>query len=344
MNKNIDQEIEKMAESLEKASTDPLDQTIKLIKSLGKEGLQAKLATLNDEEKETLKYVITKAISFDKEINAASFVQGKVTDTIIQEDKVDDDIDETLVKESAAKMDNQGTPTPGWEGQVIKGEDMKNISDEVVDQVVEGLLEKGMAEDIVKGKCEGKGMDKMKVQGAVDKFKKKKSDKEEIEKAEKMSKETAAKKIMDMEEKEHGTKDPKKLVDAEKKENMKKSEDEPQSTEPIQKSVSWDDENRLLKANTLGRNFHFNAGEYLEKASTQTEEQPIQKSIVQGQEDVNDLIAKSEDKNWNQIDMEKSLEASKEAQNGHLYKSFDEVTDLAAIMGISEEQAKKILG
>ena len=121
----ITKEIEALAEQMEKSVTDPNDRLFSIIKSLGKDGLKAKLEDLSDEEKVTLKatleeMTLKKAISFDKEAQSVKFVRGKVTDTIIQEDKADDDVDETLVKPEAAKMDHQGTPTDGWQGQVIK--------------------------------------------------------------------------------------------------------------------------------------------------------------------------------------------------------------------------------
>lgn len=121
----IEQEIEKMAEKLTKASQTDKDKLFSVIKSLGKDGLKARLPFLSDEDKEVLKAAIQemslqKAVSMEPQAAAAKFVQGKITDTIIQEDKADDNVDETLVKPEAANFDHQGTPTDGWEGQVIK--------------------------------------------------------------------------------------------------------------------------------------------------------------------------------------------------------------------------------
>lgn len=319
-------EIESMADKMEKAVVDPQDRLFTIIKSLGPEGLKARLPELSDEEKIVLKsaleeMTLKKAVEFDKEAAGAKFVQGKVTDTIIQEDKADDDADEKLVKPEAAKMNHQGTPTEGWEGQVVKSE--IEILEENIDEVIEKAMAKcNDDEKKVSTKLESKGMAKEKVQGAIEKFKAKK----EVKKGE-MSKDEAKDKIMSMEEKEHGTKDPKKLVEAEKKEHM-------------QKSLVWEDETRLLKANTGGRNFNFNLENFIEETlKTETTEE-VKKS-ESDKEDLNDIIAKSKDRNWTQVNSQRAIEEHK--TNGQMYKSFED-KQLQEILGLSDEEAKKILG
>lgn len=201
---------------------------------------------------------------------------------------------------------------------------------------------------------------------------------------EKAAKDEAAKKIMAMEEKEHGTKDPKKLVNAEKKEHMKKAipevgtpeanqvgdtkqmtedskdlGDETQSAAKankktqdqvnntkveMKKSCSWEGEDRLLKANTQGRNFNFNLQEFADeiaKSSPQSEDD-LKKSSGK-EDDLNDLIAKSEDKSWDQVKEKRQKEENDKKKNGKMVKSFDDVADLAACMGISEAEARKII-
>lgn len=381
----ITKQIEAMADKMEKSSKDPKDGLFAIIKSLGAKGLKEKLSNLSDDEKVVLKAALEemssmkKALDLDKEAQGAKFVQGKVADTIIQEDKADDDADEKLVKPAAATMNHQGTPTDGWEGQVIKGgathtmpkkeaikeherlvstleskskeddkkeakiqrkelkEMKKSEVESNLDEIVEKAMDKCNNEDLVKEKLKAKGVDGAKVQGALDKFKQKKVAKsEELEKAKKddakeEAREKAAEKIMAMEEKEHGTKDPKKLVQAEKEENKK---------EKMKKSLTWGDDNQLLKANTLGRNFNFNVGEFIEKtlASEPTEE--IFKASSK-EDDLNDLIKKGEDRSWTQIQTASQISSSK--TNGTLVKSFED-NDIASILGLSEEEAKKILG
>lgn len=338
----IDEQIEAMAEKMEKSTTSPEEGLFAVIKSLGKDGLKAKLPTLSEEEKGLLKSALEsmnlkKAVSFD-DAYAAKMIQGKVTDTIIQEEIASDDADEKLVKPAANKQSHQGTATEGWEGQVIKS------LEENLDQVIEKAMEKCKDDKMVMKKLKEKGMDESKVQGALDKYKAKQEVKKsdstyvrevvdgkevntEIEKA--GDREVAKEKIMSMEEKEHGTKDPKKLVAAEKKEHMKKS-------------AVWEDETRLLKANTLGRNFTFNVEQFVNDTIANAPEEPVQKSGGPG--DINEIIAKGEDRTWEQVmgEVRKTVAVAK--QDGQLVKSFDELTDLAESMGISIEEARKILG
>lgn len=453
----ITKQIEAMAEKMEKSTQDPRENLFAAIRSLGSEGLKKKMATLSDDDKSLLKaaleeMTLNKAISFDKEAQSAKVIQGKETDTILQEEIASDDADEKLVKPEASLQHHQGTPAGAWEGTVIKGQkfdklknelsEEKGVSDpaglaaeigrkkegkaafdkkaeegkkmnksevQMMEQHLDEIIEKGMSKcngdsKMLAKKLEDKGMDKEKVQGAIDKFhgKKMRTDKEEVEKA--MSKDEAKNKLMAMEEKEHGTKDPKKLIDKEKEEqkgkaemksSMKKaggedvlSEEEnpeakkqdgdapnlqvggqnrsgvkkeaaPNITDVSQaskdaqkdvdnmnvkmaKSIPWNDPNALLKANTGGRNFNFNVEQFI--TETLAKGEPQAEEIKKAQkEDVNDLIAKSMDKNWDQVNHERRMQETVAQQNGKLVKSFAD-NELAAILGLTPEQAKKILG
>ena len=420
----ITKQIEAMADQVAKSSQDPKEKLFEVIKSLGPAGLKAKLATLNSDEKVMLKAALEemslkKAISFDKEADAAKVIHGKESDTIMQEEIASDDADEKLVKPEAALHHHQGSPIPGeWEGTVIKGQkegnQMNKSEVQAMEQHLDEIIEKGMAKcngdsKMLAKKLEEKGMEKHKVQGAIDKFHGKKmredKEKEEVEKAEKMKKEDAAKKLMEMEEKEHGTKDPKKLVQKEKeeqegkakmKDSMKKAggedalkeEENPEAKKQdgdapdlqvggknrsgvkkesapniednakasvdaqkqvnsmkvntMAKSISWEDPNALLKANTQGRNFNFNVEQFITETLAKGEPtQEIKKS--QPKEDLNDLIEKSMDRNWDQLDHARRMQQNVAAQNGKLVKSFED-NELAKILGLSEEEAKKILG
>lgn len=329
----ITKEMEDMADKMEKASTDPKDRLFSIIKSLGPEGLKAKMAELSDEEKVVLKatleeMTLTKAISFDKEIESAKVIQGKVTDTIIQEEIASDDADEKLVKLAAAKMDHQGTPTDGWQGQVIKANEEENTMEKAqlemieanLDMFIEKAMDKYSDDKMVMKKLKEKGMGEEKVQGALDKYKAKK----DIEKA-------FPPKVKEEGSEEDKEKDPKKkpVVEAEKKEN------------PFKKSVAWEDENRLLKANTQGRNFNFNIEQFIEETiKNENNESPIAKSENK-KDDLNDLIEKSMDQNWTQVNTERLNNAH--TTNGTLVKSFAD-KELAEILGLTEAEAKAILG
>jgi hypothetical protein len=347
----ITKKIEEMAEKMEKASAEPSERLFSVIKSLGAEGLKKKLPTLTDEEKTVLKAALEemtmkKAVSFDKEAQSAKHIRGKITDTLIQEEIASDDADEKLMKPEAAKQDHQGTPTDGWEGQVIKA------MEDNLDAVIEKAMEKCNDDKMVMKKLKEKGMDESKVQGALDKYKAKKDVKksepeaapaEDLEKGKMknkaMDKEEAKDKIMAMEEKEHGTKDPKKLVEAEKKEDK----DEKKEDKKMKKSTTWEDDNRLFKSNVLGRNHSFNLEQFVnETVASEPKAEEIKKSETK-KEDLNDIIAKSQDRNWDEIQGDVLKAEAKKKQNGTLTKSF-EIADLAASMGLSEEEAKKILG
>lgn len=326
----ITQEIEDLAEKMQKSTVDPLQSSIDLIKSLGPVALRERIQSLSEDEKQTLKLVLTKAVEFDKEAQAVKFVQGKVTDTIIQEDKADDDADEKLVKPAAAVQNHQGNRPEGLQGQVIKGEVMKSVideiqkSDETMDQFISKMMEKGTEEQVIE-KASKAGMDPVKVQGAVDKFKKKKN--EEIEKA---------KPVIKVEVVEEPKDDDKKPD--EKKEDVKKP------NPFVKKSLTWNDPNALLKANTQGRNFHFDANAYEENQEvTQVIETELNKSMTSKPDSIDDMIEKSMDISQNEFNFRHERSQAKPS-NGTLVKSFNDVEDIAAILGLTPEEALKILG
>ena len=109
----------------------------------------------------------------------------------------------------------------------------------------------------------------------------------------------------------------------------------------MKKSVSWDDEQRLLKANTQGRNFHFNVEQFIDETiANEPKEETVVKSETK-KDDLNDLIQKGEDRNWDQVNDERRKAAVK--TNGSLVKSFDDQA-LADAMGMTVEEMNKILG
>jgi hypothetical protein len=382
----LTKEIEEMAEKVEKASVDPKEKLFSIIKALGPKGLKDKLPTLSDDDKKVLKaaleeMTLKKAVSFDKEIDAAKVIHGKESDTILQEEIASDDADEKLMKPEAAHHNHQGNPIDGWQGQVVKSDDKGKTMEKAdiesnLDLIIEKAMEKCKDDKMVMKKLKEKGMEEGKVQGALERYKAKKQapkkESEEMEKAKKMEKEDAKKKLMAMEEKEHGTKDPKKLVAAEKKEHMEKAKmnkeedqlgDAPEMKEKpmgkkgsapdiednakankknMTKSLVWEDPNALLKANTGGRNFNFNVEAFVNETLAKGEPTEELKK-AQPKEDINDLIAKSMDKNWDEVNHARRMQENAAKQNGKLVKSFED-NDIATILGLSEEEAKKILG
>ena len=346
---NIEQEIEQIAESLEKSNQTPKDKLFETIRQMGPAQIKARLATLEKSEKELLLSALQemkKAVEMDKNYQA-KFVQGKLTDTIIQEDKADDDQDEKLVMESAATVNHQGTPTPGWEGQVIKGkepmkkEEDKKIADKEADKEV------GEHEDKMHGKKCKKG--DMPFGDLKDDKKSKDEKKEALKKI---------KKSVEDQLKEFGVEATSELVKSEMKRLMSEEDSAPAveapvaqapvveaAPAPLKKSVAWNDENALLKANTNGRNHHFSMDEYIDQVLAESAKpaEEVKKSEGEAKEDLNDIIAKGGDANWDMVNTDRLLKANGEKIKGKFVKSFEE-DEIAAALGLTPEEAKKILG
>lgn len=339
----ITKEIEEMAEKMEKSVTDPKEKLQAVIKSLGKEGLKAKMAELSDEDKLVLKacleeMTLQKAVAFD-DVYAAKMIQGKVIDTVIQEDIASDDADEKLVKPEANKMNHQGTPTDGWTGQVIKAisEDESQL-----DLVIEKAMEKCKDDKMVMKKLKEKGMDEGKVQGALDKYKMKKDGMKKSVETEVVAKALPEKsnpevnQVGDAPDLEGGKTMAKKTAAPELEANAKANK------KNMTKSVAWEDEQRLLKANTQGRNFHFNVEQFVEQTLANEPKEVIAKAQTEGKEDLNDLIAKGKDMPWGKIKGDKDKEDAEKKKNGKMVKSFSD-EELAEAMGMTVEQMNKIL-
>ena len=354
----IEQEIENLSKSMEAASMTPKEQLITTINELGPEGLRAKMPELSKSEQAMLKDVLEdmkKAKSPAMDANyAASYVRGNVNDTILQEDKADDDQDEKLVDPKNAKMNNQGDNSPeGFEGQVIKGCDVKDVAKKEAKEEVESH-EKEMHKKDVKKSIEIDGQE-------ID-LEELKTQAEEVLKSEGVEELTAElvkgkMKAMLAEEKQSGDAPEMNESTRAKKEKMPDQIEEAEANKMAQdkvddmnqggmkKSVVWEDENALLKANTGGRNHHFSVNSYydeaLSKSETTTKEEVLEKSDKEY--DLNDLIEKDMDTTWSDLETTQNIAKSIVDQNGTLQKSFED-NEIAAALGLSEEEAKKILG
>lgn len=410
----IDNEIDQVAETLEKSTKSPQDQLFDTIRELGPEGIRAKLPTLEKAEKELLVDALEemkKAVEMDKEYQA-KYVQGKITDTILQEDKADDDQDEKLVMKEAAKQNHQGTPVEGWEGQVIKAKEMSEDREEAAEKIMsmeekehktkdpkklveaekkEKKMEKGddmdkCGEKMMKKQGVPEGVDSEKQERCVRKLKgqpgknpyaicnasmKKGEVTEEVKDAL-----LEIKKSVEEQLKEQGIEAKPELVKSEMKRLLQEESqngDAPEMNEKTrankekakelelsddnkdaQKEVNdmkqgqmkkaiWGSDNDLLKANTNGRNFHFSYSDWLEvqEATKDLEVEEVKKS--ESEENLNDIIEKSQDASWDQVTCERMLKSNKEKIKGSVFKSF-ETNEIAEALGLSEEEAKKILG
>src|SRR5690606_30918498 len=115
---------------------------------------------------------------------------------------------------------------------------------------------------------------------------------------------------------------------------------------PVKKSVDWADENSLLKAKTFGRNHHFSVNGYYDDALAKSQEQPkeeLKKSVEPNQDDLNDLIESGQDASWDEVNCDRIVKGNKEKISGSLSKSFED-NEIAQALGLTEEEAKKILG
>jgi hypothetical protein len=272
-----------------------------------------------------------------------------------------------------------------------------NKSEDILVKAIERMHEKGMRKKMIKKNLESVGVDNEKVKNAMGKMKMKKAmakeeaakkimameekehgtkDPKKLVEAEK--KEDAAKKMKKSEEdakhilKEEDqsndtaqmTEESKDLgvhIDTAKDNKRAQAEVNNMKVEGMKKGFDWTPENALLKANTNGRNFHFNVGDFVEtmlKADEEAkkmkkegkepkeegEEKEPKEMKMKKSEDINDLIEKSLDTTWFAEDMKKSLAAQDGQRSASLVKSFNEVEDMATLLGISPEEAKKILG
>ena len=326
----LDKEITEVAETIEKSQENQDLTSLKtIIKAMTREELQDKVQTLTEGEFYVFKSVLEdikadndlekgkKAVEFDKE-NKISYVQGNLKDTVIQEDKADDDADELLVKEEAAEHKHQGDESPeGKDGQKIedpKKAKKKDIKKSETEEVVE-------ATEVVEEEVIEKGMEKDKM---VDE-----DIKAEIEA--KADKKPEAKK------------------DDDKKEIEVK---EAVEVKVIKKAIVWNvEENRLLKANTLGRNHTFSVEAYID-AVVKSQKEADAEALVKSESTEEDTEIKTiEDyivKGLDTTEVNRQKDLSKGAYDEYVAPKMSSVTsfsedELARLCGVEVEDPKKTI-
>lgn len=339
--------------------------------------------------------------AFDKKAAAGRMKKGEDG---IPEEKKNTKSEEKQQAEEAAKVGKFKEGKSMKKASVELVEQMKK-SEDVLIKAIEMMRKKGLRKKMIKNQLVDKcGMDSEMVKKAFGKMKdeKEKAKNKLMEMEEKEHGTKDPKKLVQAEKKEQEDKKMKKSDENAKQilkeedqlgdtdqmteepkdlgnhlnmgKDNKKAQDEVNSMKvEMKKSVSWDDDSRLLKANTQGRNFTFNVGTFVEeilkaegskeakakqamdkqrdelevKEEERQSKEGKEKSknmMVKKSEDLNDLIEKSLDRSWFQEDMTKSLAEVEGQKTGKLVKSFNEVTDMATLLGLTEEQAKKILG
>ncbi len=303
----------------------------------------------------------------------AKYVQGNVyRDTIIQEDKADDDQDEKMVKPGNAKINHQGDNNPeGIEGQVIKAKDAIDIAgdaDETADGAVNKIKKKcDMKKPAVMGKNYGTeknyDMDKMK------KMKKSIEDEMKAEgieptlelvkgkmKALLMEEKQSEDNMDDMQnDKTRGDKSRPEALKVEKENKAAQDKVNDLNQGKMKKAMGWADQNALLAANTGGRNHNFSINNYYEEVLTKAkakEEKPKEEVLAKSEDaakeepkplDTNDFIEKSMDCTQDEVISDARLLINKAIVKGRFTKSFQE-NEIAQALGLTGEEAKKILG
>lgn len=359
---DVNKEIDEMAEKMEKSTKTPKEVLMDTIREIGPEKLREKIPTLSKSEKEVLHDALEemkKAVSMD-DAYAAPVIEGNVKDTKLQEEVANDDADEKLMKPTTAQHNHQGDVTPeGREGQVIK-------SDE---EPAEEAVEKGEMMSVKEDKKEDKKIAekeaKKEVKEHEDKMHTKKCMKksEDEEMKEKL---VALKKSIEEELGEGATPE---LVKAEMKTRMLKEEDQsgdaPKMEEKtrakkeklaeeagednkknMSKSVEWADKDQMFKSDFGGRNHSFSVNKFYDDAIEKSEkpEEELKKSEDgEAKEDLNDIIAKGGDASWDEVKTDRMIKSNNDKISGKFHKSFAD-NEIAQALGLTEEEAKKILG
>lgn len=143
VSKSIEQEMDEMADKMEKSTIDPKDEFKQIILEMGSEGLKKAMPTLKEEERELVKSTLEEILKAKKVTMDDKYAGDKkfarVKDMGTEEEDGSDDEDEKLVKPEAAAMRQQGGSgdegESDWEGQVIKGDkmSMEEAKDKIMD-------------------------------------------------------------------------------------------------------------------------------------------------------------------------------------------------------------------
>lgn len=327
MSEKIEQEIEKISKSMENSTRDPLEVLKETIQSSSPEDLKKSIALMTESQLNTFKGILEeikkgKAVSMD-DVYAPKREKRNIKDSSYEIDRGDAENDKKLVKKEADKHDHQGDSSPeGKESPVIKATEpslsdlLKALSENSLYEMIEKMRKKGYSSEAIKGKLVEKGLEGEKVQALIDRAlaEHEKEAHPEIKKSEEVS-------VSENQE-----------VNAPE---IKKSEEKVVIEE---KKQSWEGDTQfLLKANTLGRNFHFNVNQYLEEK----EKESLKKSETKTISPISDILEKSQNLSWDALENQRML--SEHQPNGSLVASFTE-EDLARAFGISIEELNKLLG
>lgn len=344
----IETKMDQIAEKMEKSTKTERDLLKDTIKQIGAEGLKKAIPQLSDSQKLLLKDVVAdmiKSMELDFSKVTSPIVAPKIGEGKIQEEQMSDDQDEKIAEAARAEGHRHqgGSATDGWQGQVIKSEEVnmtteeiiKSLSDEQKDELAQKLLAKGMPADKVEKLVDKK----IKASEKEDEAKDKKMIKDAIKKGEELVA------VPNPEEKQTGSVD--QMTEGKSRAKKEDAKDLENKAETVAKSVKFSDTNALLKANTGGRNHHFSINDYYDQALAKSKEDgkdgggcAIKKSEKIG---INEMLEKSMDCTADEVKSKKMLEENKKKINGQMKKSFTD-KEIQEALGLSDEEAKKLLG
>lgn len=115
----------------------------------------------------------------------------------------------------------------------------------------------------------------------------------------------------------------------------------------VKKSITFEkDENTLLKANTLGRNFHFSMNDHYDQALAKSEETSKGETLEKSETEekplgINDLIEKSMDAGYDEVKTDLLFKSQNKGVNTKASYSDEE---MAKSVGMTVEEMNKILG
>lgn len=131
----------KNAEKMKKSDEgENMDELLKTIKALGRDGLKKAIPSLTDEQKELLGEVLSKAKDLSKEAQMSDNKKPQKTREPKTEERSNseegvDEADEKLMADQNKTQDHQGggdSKPEGWEGQVIKSEAREEAKEKIM--------------------------------------------------------------------------------------------------------------------------------------------------------------------------------------------------------------------
>jgi hypothetical protein len=362
-NMSIENEIEKMAEQMEKSTVDPKAELIETIKAMGPEGLKKSLGDLNDEQAELLKEVLEEMnkseMSFDQVSPEKKMTRIDRSGHELEDGSDDEDEKVMQAAMADAKINHQGDISPeGREGQIVKAKDMEDKKEDKKIAEKEAKEEVKDHEDKMHKMCKSQetNVTKEELVALKNEIIKSYEDaglayNEELIKSEMKKKMLKEEDQVEMGGQDKGGK--KDRADKESCPEIEVGKDADETADEavakiskMKKSIVWGDPQANLRALSGGRNHHFSVNGYydeaIRKSNEEASEETLEKSETENESlDINDVIEKGLDKAKFDVASE---EIFKSQNRGDFTNNSFSDADLAGAMNVSEEELKEILG